>query len=121
MSPVTWVLAFLAAAILALTLAGERGYLRLLCGKPLFTDCASAAVHAAEQKLKAAGIRYTLVTIKSRPGLAQGADVRAHARYNLPYRDETAQQQYVYQIFVARKRRAAAQAAIRGDGDTFEG
>ena len=81
-------------------------------GKPIFSDVSPEAVSKAETALKAADIKYTVQTIRSRNALLQAGDVNAYRKINMAYTPERDKMSYVYNIYVRRYLREEALRAL---------
>ncbi len=111
-----WLMYLVSGVILAafvLLSFSSGSYLRLIYGKPVFTDSNAQECARAEAALKAADVRYTVETIKSKPTYMQGRYAVDYMRMNMPHQtQEGSTPLFVYRIFVSRRYRAEAERAL---------
>ena len=112
----TWLWYVAPAVILGafvLLSTSSASYLRLLYGKPVFTDSSAQECAKVEAALKAADVRYSVETIKSKPTSVQGGYARDYARFNMPQRaQDGGMPLFVYRIYVPRPYRAEAERVL---------
>ncbi len=113
---VTWLWYVAPAVILGafvLLSTSSASYLRLLYGKPVFTDSSAQECAKVEAAFKAADIRYSVETIKNKPTYMQGRYAADYARFNMPQRaQDGGAPLFVYRIYVRRLYRAEAERVL---------
>jgi hypothetical protein len=113
---VNW-LWYLAAALIiglfVLLSTSSGSYLRLLYGKPVFTDSSAQECAKVEAALKAADVRYSMETIKSVPTYMKGRYAQDYMRFNMPQPAQDGNTPlFVYRIYVPRIYRAEAERVL---------
>lgn len=71
--------------------------------KKLAVDTSAEGIRKITDILKAAGIRYQLVTVRSRGSVGSFADARAYARSNIAMYKFSDKPGMVYYVYVSRK------------------
>jgi len=113
---VNWLWYLVAALIIGvfvLLSTSSGSYLRLFYGKPVFTDSSAQECAKVEAALKAADVRYSVETIKSKPTYMQGRYAVDYMRFNMPQRAQDGSTPlFVYRIYVPRLYRAEAERVL---------